>query len=231
MKALLQKTTLLLAIGIMLLPSLQAKDFEKRKKPNPYIKQADHQQNKFLSVNGAMGLWYHSNQPGMDPYQFPIDISVNYGNRNKPISYIGGFIFNTAFSQDIYVLKPRFLYLGIKYVPEINTPEWMEPYIAGGAAGWETILTDENYDGIINYQNKVERDRGIAGFARAGIDFKFNNFKIGPQFTYLLAQNGEYLAGAFEKRPINPGFMMLSLKIGYTFNLSGKSGMPCPSYY
>jgi len=168
----------------------------------------------------------------MANHRNPLDVQLEYGSDSGPLSYIGGYTSNTTFAQDIYLLKPRMAYLGLKYSPSFPAiPDWISPYLAGGIAGWQTILTDENYDGIINYQHKAEKDRGASGFIQAGVDFNYKNFIFGPQVTTFIAQNGAYLAGTFEKQAINPGFYYLGIHLGYRFSLQKNRALACPSYY
>lgn len=201
---------------------------KKSKKRNLYSSSSP----TFVAFNFTWGLWQQPIQPGMNALRNSQDFYLEYGWDRKPLSLIGGASFNTAHTQDIFVFKPNLVYLGVKYTPAIKTlPAWVSPYLAGGITGWEAVLTDENYDGIVNYQHKEEVDRGLGGFVRAGISMRYKNFSLGPEFTYFGAQNGEYLAGAFEKQPINPGFFTFGINLDYRINFKKYSGTQCPTYY
>ncbi|MGK7393319.1 MAG: hypothetical protein ACNS62_02060 [Candidatus Cyclobacteriaceae bacterium M3_2C_046] len=207
--------------------------FPKPKKPKPnFNRLVNATGQRFIILRAGLGLWYQSHQPGMMSHQNPWDVQLEYGSGGGPLSYIGGYNFHTTFAQDIYLLKPSMAYLGLKYTPSLpKLPQWINPYLAGGLAAWQTILTDENYDGIINYQHKVEKDQGIAGFIQAGVDFNYRKFVFGPQVTTFIAQNGSYLAGTFEKQAINPGYYYLGIHLGYRFSLKRTGRIACPSYY
>lgn len=200
----------------------------KKKKRNLY----NAANSSFVAINYTWGLWQQPVQAGMAALRSPHDLFLEYGWDNKPLSLIGGASINTGHTQDIFIFKPTIAYLGIKYTPSLQLlPDWLSPYLAGGIIGWEAILTDENYDGIVNYQHKEEVDRGIGAFFRAGIDMRYKNFTLGPSFTYFGSQNGQYLAGAFEKQPINPGFFTIGINLGYRFSFKKYKGTECPTYY
>jgi hypothetical protein len=174
----------------------------------------------FLKVSGEYGVVSQPVQPGMASYRTPIDVSLEYGKNFQNFKIIGGFITRTGFSQDIFILKPRMAYLGGRYYLQPTFfPDWFRVSIALAAVGWQTILTDESYDGIILYRNKEEKDQGLGGLARLGFHVEYGAFSFGPQVSWFFAPNGYYLAGAFEKQAINPGYYWLGLNLGYRFAL------------
>lgn len=187
----------------------------------------------YLEVGGGIGLWYQSIQPGMEPDIMPVIAYVEYGNTANPVSYVVGTNFVTTFRQDIFLLKPTHAFIAPKlYLSRIipNTPTWLDVYALAGPTLWQGSLTERNYGGVVNYENKVESDMGFGLIAGAGAAYRFNRWAIGMQFTYLLGE-GEYLAGGFEKQRVNVGSTQLNLLISYRFGLGSKNAIACPTYH
>ena len=185
---------------------------------------------RYLDISGGYGIWSKSWQAGMEPYRAPIDISVTYGKKGYPLALQAGYFFNTSFTQDIFLFKPRNLYVGIKLsiLETLGQESRFDPYVIAGVSGWEGILTDNVYDGIITYQQKIERDYGISALIGTGISYQINRFKVGPQFNYFSGGHGYYLAGGFEKQKVSASHMAVILKISYRLHLKNFTG--CPTY-
>ncbi|MDN5204138.1 hypothetical protein QQ008_22285 [Fulvivirgaceae bacterium BMA10] len=186
----------------------------------------------YLEVGAGYGIWYKAQQPKMANYQSPMEVFVEYGHLGNPISYQLGANFNTAFVQEIFVLKPKVIFAGAKYtLPNISNqaPFRIHPYTTAGITGWQTNLTDRVYPGIISYEFKTEKDKGVGAYAGAGVSFKYKQWSLSPQFTYYLSGIGQYLAGAFEKQDINTGYMSATVRLAYRFRF-GTNKIACPSY-
>lgn len=186
----------------------------------------------YLEIGGGYGLWYQAHQPGMDSYRSPIEAFVEYGRSGQPLSYQLGANFNTAFVQEIFVLKPRIVFAGAKYtLPNISNQNNLRvhPYGTAGVTGWQTNLTDRVYPGIVNYEFKTEKDTGVGAYGGLGISFKYKRLALSPQFTYYLSGNGQYLAGAFEKQDIDTGYMTATVRLSYRFSFKNNK-VVCPAY-
>lgn len=208
-------------------------DWFKRRNHKPFKKKKNNQNNtNYLEIGGGYGIWYQSNQIKMEPYQNPIEAFIGYGRTNQPLSYQLGISSRTSFAQEVFVLKPTVFFAGIKYSAGnllTELPQWVDPYVVGGLTLTRAILTDRVYPGIVNYEFKEEKDQRIGAYAGAGISFKYRNFYFGPQFTYYISGNGQYLAGAFEKQNINMSTMTVTVRITYRFRLRSNKIL-CPSY-
>ena len=203
--------------------------------PGPGFRKPIHRQKAkfqqhYLELAGGYGIWSHTFQAGMNPHQSSIDISITYGNQQSPFSLVAGYTFNTAFKQEIFLFKPSNVYGGLKFslLKALGKKSRLDPYALAGVSFWQGTLTDDVYDGIINYQEKAEKDYGMGGIIGAGITYRIKRFHVGPQFIYHLAGNGQYLAGGFEKQEISPSYSTLLLRAGYRFNF--RKGAGCPTY-
>ncbi len=187
-------------------------------------------QQHYLELAGGYGIWSHTFQAGMDSQQPTIDISATYGKESTPFSLMMGYMFHTAFQQEIFLFKPRNIYGAIKLslLEAMGKKSLFDPYALLGISYWQGVLTDDVYDGIINYQEKVEKDQGIAGLMGIGVTYRVKRYRFGPQFTYHMAGTGQYLAGGFEKQDIGASYMTITLKASYRFNLGNSTG--CPTY-
>jgi hypothetical protein len=187
-------------------------------------------QQRYLDISGGYGIWSKSWQAGMEPYNAPVDISVTYGKKDHPLALQAGYFFNTSFSQDIFLFKPRNLYVAVKLsvLEFLGQESRFDPYVIAGVSGWEGVLTDNVYDGIITYQQKIERDYGISALIGTGISYQVNRFRIGPQFNYFAGGHGYYLAGGFEKQKVSTSHMAVMLKVSYRLHLKNFTG--CPTY-
>ena len=186
----------------------------------------------YLEVGAGYGLWYQSHQSRMENYRNPIEAFVEYGRTGRPLSYQLGVNLNTAFAQEIFVLKPRLVFAGAKYtLPDISSLNNLRvhPYGTAGIVGWQTNLTDRVYPGIVSYEFKTEKDTGVGAYGGAGISFKYKRLTLSPQFTYYLTGTGQYLAGAFEKQDINTGYMTATIRLSYRFTFRANK-VVCPAY-
>ena len=133
--------------------------------PGPvYKKPINRQKAKFqqhyLELAGGYGIWSNTFQAGMDPHQSSIDISITYGNEQSPFSLIVGYTFHTTFKQEIFLFKPSNVYGGLKFslLKAIGRRSKFDPYALAGVSYWQGTLTDDVYDGIMNYPEKAEKD-------------------------------------------------------------------------
>ncbi len=197
----------------------------------PIYRQKAKFQQYYLELAGGYGVWSHTFQAGMAPHQSSIDISVTYGSLQSPFSLIAGYTFHTSFKQEIFLFKPSNGYAGLKFslLRALGIKSRLDPYTLAGVTYWQGTLTDDVYDGIINYQEKAEKDYGLGGIVGVGVSYRIKKFHLGPQILYHLAGNGQYLAGGFETQEISPSYITLLLKAGYRFNF--KKGLAgCPTY-
>ncbi|MGI9545414.1 MAG: hypothetical protein ACR2MX_19285 [Cyclobacteriaceae bacterium] len=230
---------ILLLSGILVLTSIES--IAASTDPGPNYKKLLKQRRKaskqkftqrYLEIAGGYGIWSHTFQAGMASHQQPIDLSVSYGKAHQPFSFQIGTTVHTGFAQDIFVFRPKNVYAGIKLslLKALGQDQKrMDPYMMAGVTGWEGVLTDQVYEGIVNYEKKKEKDRGIGAVVSIGALYHYKRFRFGPQFSYYLSGNGQYLAGGFEKQNINSSYMTIMVKAGYRIDLNGK-GSPCPSY-
>lgn len=180
-----------------------------------------HEYQQYLLISGGYGLYYDPYQKGMETHQNPVDISLELGRFNRSLNYTASFVM-TEYTQDRFVYKPKFITLGLKYsFKQPSLPDWLEPFINGGIAGWQGILTDSIADGNPRNVHQNEKDQGLAAFLKVGADLAFGRFILTPHFSVFIAQDGDYLSQAPSKKFINPSLHYAGIQLGYRLPYNG----------
>lgn len=193
---------------------------------NPYNNSGLH----IISLSFGAAGWYSSLQSGMANKILPIEINLGYGRSESPFGLMLGANILSTYILDDFLLKPNYFSLAFRYQPlkMVNPFKNIRFYTFVGVNISYTKFTEQEYSGIISYENKVEKQFGYGVHLGASLTYKIKYFEIGPSLVYNTGKSNFY-AGYFTKQTFNTGSLQLNIHVKYNI-VFDRNKNACPAY-
>lgn len=192
---------------------------------NPYDGPGLH----YMAVSLGAAGWYSSMQVGMLNQKLPYSIKIDYGRSESPFGINLGLNMLSTYIYEDFLLNPNHLSLSITYRPfKVINKSNFRLYTFGGANLSYSRFTEQKYSGVVNYENKVEKNFALGWQAGLNITYKYRNMEIGPSFVYYISK-ANFLAGYFNKQTYNTGSLQLNVLLKYNI-VFDKNKNVCPAY-
>jgi len=185
------------------------------------------QRGRFFSLGFGISPLHSTFQPGMRAVGMPLDAFLQTGKHGAPFSYAIAFNHNATYDEELYELSSSHLSLQAHY--NIMETSKVRFYGFAGISFWQADFELKPYPGITNYEDRVEEDSGTGLSAGLGASWKITPaLQAGTRATVFAGQ-AEFLAGGFDRQPVQTGSLQLSVYVAYTFSF-GKARVNCPSF-
>ncbi|MDW7695217.1 hypothetical protein R9C00_28490 [Flammeovirgaceae bacterium SG7u.111] len=185
---------------------------------------------RYIELGGGIAVWQTSHEPKMENQNMALHFYGEYGDLQKPLSYVVGANVKSTYLQENFQLAPNYYFAHLKYSPTrmyYGWPVWFNLYGIAGLSAWNAKL---NYVGrdFNNYDAGRENKWGAGFVTGVGATFEFLSLTLSGQFSYFYGK-GQYEGGGFEPQDVYTGSAQFNILLGYRFWL-GESLWKCPTY-
>lgn len=186
-----------------------------------------------ISIGAGLSPLHQSKQNDFAPTQMPYDIFLHYqrGNMGVRVDYNWNPLYvkeNFSFTHRQYELSLTYSFRELLRLRKFN------PYVRAGVTKWQTEFTTEGYPGIVDYDFKIEQDKGYGMTGAVGVNYPYRQFAFGIEGQFSVNGNSQFIAGGFDPQPLSSDHyrMMVYVQYRLPITISPKHGIAvtCPTF-